>query len=103
MFLSEYGSFFLTLKNLNYYQGNNQGNNQGSDQGNNQNGVDWIERKEQVLTLVQNDPSIKLDDIQELTGLTRRQLTRTIDMLKEEKRLEREGSARSGKWITHQN
>ena len=103
VFLSEYGSFFLTLKNLNYYQGNNQGNNQGNDQGNNQNGVDWIERKEQVLTLVQNDPSIKLDDIQELTGLTRRQLTRTIDMLKEEKRLEREGSARSGKWITHQN
>lgn len=103
VFRSEHGSFFLTLKNLNYYQGNKEGNNQGNDPGNNQIGVDWTERKELVFALIQNNPSIKLDEIQDQLNLTRRQLTRTIDMLKEEKRLEREGSPRSGRWITHPN
>lgn len=102
-FRSEHGSFFLTLKNLNYYQGNKEGNNHGNDPGNNQAGVDWTERKELVFALIQNNPSIKLDEIQDQLNLTRRQLTRTIDMLKDEKRLEREGSPRSGRWITHPN
>lgn len=92
VFLSEHGAFFLTLKNLNYYQGSNQGTNQGSN-------VDWDERKEKVLNLIQSDPAIKTSEIQSTLGLSERQLSRTIKMLKDDGRLSRKGSSRSGNWV----
>ena len=96
VFLSEHGAFFLTLKNLNYYQGSNQGTNPGSNRGRN---VDWEERKEQVLNLIRSDPAIKTTEIQSTLGLSERQLSRTIKMLKDDGRLGREGSSRSGNWV----
>ena len=98
-FRSEYGSFFLTLKNLNYYQGSNQGTNPGSNRGSN---VDWNERKEQVLDLIRRDLTIKTTEIQSTLGLSERQLSRTIKMLKEDGKLGREGSSRSGNWIIYE-
>ena len=93
-FRSEHGAFFLTLKNLNYYQGSNQGTIQGSK-------VDWKERKELVTNLIRQDPTIKTIDIQKQLALTERQLSRTLKLLKDDGSLEREGSSRSGRWIVH--
>ena len=97
-FLSEHGAFFLTLKNLNYYQGSNKGTNQGTNQGSK---VDWEERKELVINLIRKDSTIKTTDIQKHLALTERQLSRTLKMLKDDGRLDREGSSRSGRWIVH--
>lgn len=101
VFKSEYGSFFLTLKNLNYYQGSNQGSNQGSKQGSNQERIDWENRKNAVLALIRTDDRISTRTIQETLGLTERQLSRTIKQLKDEGRLNREGSSRNGHWKTN--
>lgn len=97
VFKSEYGSFFLTLKNLNYYQGSNQGSKQGS----NQERIDWENRKNAVLALIRTDDRISTRTIQETLGLTERQLSRTIKQLKDEGRLNREGSSRNGHWKTN--
>ena len=85
-FRSEHGAFFLTLKNLNYFQGSK---------------VDWEERKELVINLIRQDPTIKTIDIQKQLALTERQLSRTLKLLKDDGSLEREGSSRSGRWIVH--
>ena len=98
VFMSEYDAFFLTLKNMNYYRGTDQGSNQGTNQGSN-NSVDWDQRKQSVLDLIRTNNRISIGEIQEKLGLTERQLSRTIKMLKEDGVLEREGSARTGYWV----
>ena len=90
VFMSEYDAFFLTLKNMNYYQGTNQGTN---------NSIDWNQRKTLIVELIKENDKISMSEIQEKLGLSERQISRTIKMLKEDGILERGGSSRTGYWI----
>ena len=101
VFSSEQDAFFLTLKNLNHYLGNDQGNNPGNDQGND-NGVDWEKRKLAVISVVRMNSQISLQEMQDTLHMTKRQLTRTLDMLKTDGTLGREGNTRNGHWVINE-
>ena len=75
---------------MNYYQGTNQGTN---------NSIDWNQRKTLIVELIKENDKISMSEIQEKLGLSERQISRTIKMLKEDGILERGGSSRTGYWI----
>ena len=80
-----------------YHQDHHQGGNSGG-----KNGVDWDERKDNVLRLIMDDPTISTNKISEILNLSRRQVERTLDVLKSSGRIHREGSSRSGRWNVSQ-
>jgi len=77
-----------------YHQDHHQGGNSGGETG-----VDWQKRSDSILKLIQDNPSISTAKLSEDLNLSRRQVERTLDMMKESGRIHREGSARNGKWI----
>ena len=71
-----------------------QGGNAGGETG-----VDWKERSDGILRLLQEDPYISTAKISENLNLSRRQVERALNKMKDAGRIHREGSARNGKWI----
>ncbi|MBQ4017535.1 MAG: helix-turn-helix domain-containing protein, partial [Oscillospiraceae bacterium] len=59
----------------------------------------WDHRKSAIVDLLIEEPKLSIDAISSRLNLTRRQVERSINMLKEEQRLFRDGSARSGHWV----
>lgn len=84
-------------QNHNQHQDQHLGSNSGADS--ETDGVDWEERKQMIVSVLKDDPSISRGKISKKTGLTVRQVERALDLLKEEKRIKREGPAHGGKWI----
>ena len=56
-------------------------------------------RKQVVIELIRGNPRISITTMSRKTGLTRRQIEKTIIYLKEEGTLHREGSAKGGRWV----
>ena len=77
-----------------HHQDHHQGGNAGGETG-----VDWKERSDGILRLLQEDPYISTAKISENLNLSRRQVERALDKMKDAGRIHREGSARNGKWI----
>lgn len=84
----------LTDQHRDYHPGGDKGGETGGDQG-----VDWIVRKEKVLAEIRKEPAISTTRMADHLHLSRRQVEKTLDQLKNEGRLYREGSARSGHWV----
>ena len=79
-----------------YHQDHHQGGKDGGEKG-----VDWQSRSESILSLIRDNPSISTAKLSENLNLSRRQVERALDLLKETGRIHREGSARNGKWIVN--
>lgn len=61
--------------------------------------TDWENRKADVLALIKDNPHIATSTIAASLGLSRRQVERTLGLLKTDQVLFRQGSARSGQWV----
>ena len=85
--------------NQDQHQNQHQGANTGADD--ETTGVDWEIRKNAIIELVRNDTSISRKKIAKETGYTARQVERSLDLLKQEGRIVREGPAHGGKWIIY--
>lgn len=79
---------------LNHHPGDKVGDNPGDDTTSL-----WDHRKSAIVDLLIEEPKLSIDAISSRLNLTRRQVERSINMLKEEQRLFRDGSARSGHWV----
>lgn len=62
-------------------------------------GHDVNARAEAALRIIYENPCVKLTDIASSLGITLKQVRLAIDLLKSTNRIQREGSARNGKWI----
>lgn len=67
--------------------------------GDNSNTVDWEARKQLILKTIEKDTHISIVKIASATGLSKRQVEKTIDSLKTDGELARSGSAYTGQWI----
>lgn len=56
-------------------------------------------RREKILALLKNNPSVKIGEVCELLGIPRTTAERDLNALRNEGKLRREGSSRKGKWI----
>lgn len=56
-------------------------------------------RANEIEELLRGNPQISIVKLAEQTGFTKRQIERSLEYLKHEGRLKREGSARNGNWI----
>jgi ATP-dependent DNA helicase RecG len=57
-----------------------------------------VNTDEKILNFLQNNPTGTIKQIAETLGLTTRAIEKRIAHLKNEKRLQRSGSARKGEW-----
>lgn len=92
-FVSEHGSFLLTLKNLNYCLAEN------GEEKEKKKGEEMAERMEQVLLLISDEPECTLHDISSRLNISKKQAETVIKKLKDTNRIHRDGSDRNGKWI----
>ena len=60
-------------------------------------GVDWADRKERIIALIREKPAISTNDMAHTMNLTKRQIERALDALKQEGRIRREGFAHGGR------
>ena len=56
-------------------------------------------RKQFVLEIIKRNPKISIVGLAQETGLTKRQIERTIDTLKTDGKLRRDGPAKGGTWV----
>lgn len=77
----------------NHHQDHHQGGNSGGDKG-----VDWADRKERIITMIRENPAILTKDMARAMNLTKRQIERTLDALKQEGRISHEGFSHGGYW-----
>ena len=100
-FRSEHGSFFLTLKNLNYYQNSITTINGGINGGINgeiNGGINLSETDNQILAAIIKNPRITRSDLAGNLGFGTSTVDRTIKKLKDMDILTRIGSNKSGYW-----
>ena len=83
-------------QHLNQHQDQHQGSNPGV---NDEIGLDWEKRKKAVIELIRKDPTISRSKLAKGIGGTPRQVERTLDLLKSDRKIVREGPAHGGKWI----
>lgn len=74
------------------------GTEKGTDQRTKKN-VEIEERIEKVLQLIRDNPSISQAQIADRLGISLKQAKNATELLKQNNRIHREGSARNGKWI----
>ena len=79
-----------------HHPGGKAGGNRG---GNRDDTTDWEKRKRDVLDLIKQDSYISTSKIASSLSLSRRQVERTLELLKKDQILFRQGTARSGQWI----
>ena len=104
-FLSEHGAFFLTLKNLNYYQGNKAGNNptnhgeiNGGINGEINGGINLFGTERKIVAAIRKNPDITRTDLSSALSIGTSTIDRTIRKLKNSGILERIGSNKTGYW-----
>ena len=56
-------------------------------------------REEVVIDMIRNNPQVSMAAISRETGLTKRQVEKTLNTLKANSRIRREGPDKGGKWI----
>ena len=88
----------LVEKFHDYHLNHHPGDKVGDNPGDNTTSL-WDHRKSAIADLLIEEPKLSIDAISSRLNLTRRQVERSINMLKEEQRLFRDGSARSGHWV----
>ena len=74
------------------------GTEKGTDQRTKKN-VEIEERIEKVLQLIRDNPSISQAQIADRLGISLKQAKNATELLTQNNRIHREGSARNGKWI----
>ena len=103
LFRSQHGSFFLTLKNLNYglNEGEESGKESGKKTGKENRGRILLceEVMTKILMLLKANPNMTIAMVAEATGLSGKQAERSMDKLKKAGFLIREGSTKAGRWI----
>ncbi|MBN3534796.1 RNA-binding domain-containing protein [Mycoplasma procyoni] len=67
------------------------------------NGYNVSVRENSIEYLMRNNPEIKITEIQEITGLSRRTISRKIKILREEGKLLAKGSKKNIRWIIKEN
>ena len=90
----------LIEKVSDHHQDHHQGDKEGDDLGANHS-IEWDARKAAIIDLLTQNPELSIDRLSEALYLTRRQTERSINYLKEEGRISREGSTRSGRWVVN--
>ncbi len=100
VFKSEYGSFFLTLKNLNYYQGSNSTRNGGNGgiNGEINDGINLSETERKIVSAIRQNPNITRTDLASYLKFGTSTIDRAIRKLKEAGVLTRIGSNKTGYW-----
>lgn len=104
VFQSENNAFYLTLWNMNYHldeegdELHHRGDEKGDEKGD-ESKVDIGIRADKIEELLRGNPQISIVKLVEQTGFTKRQIERSLEYLKHEGRVKREGSARGGNWI----
>ena len=61
--------------------------------------LDWDLRKAEIIEIISKDGRESISSMTEKTDMTRRQVERTLQMLKDEGKLTHEGHAKGGKWV----
>jgi len=107
-FHSTHSSFKVVLKNVNYTADKTTQENDGIEFGvkfGDGFGVKFGEKlnatQEKILALMSNDASINAQQISENIGITKRAVEKNISTLKKMGVVEREGSAKGGRWIVN--
>ena len=101
IFKSEYGSFFLTLKNLNYYQGTNptsHGEINGGINGEINGGINLSETEIKIVASIRENPTITRTEMASALSIGTSTIDRSIRKLKENGILKRIGSNKTGSW-----
>lgn len=109
VFKSEYGSFFLTLKNLNFNskidtrdENRDEIRDENQDKKEIKTKADEMnERAGLVLQLIRDDPSITIIEMANKLEISRQKVERAVARLQEQNVVSREGSSRNGCWIIH--
>lgn len=91
----------LPLIEKDHHTDQHPGGNLGGDSGDESSSVDWEARKAGVIKLLKENPSISTVGIVSALGLTRRQVEKTLNALKNEGKISREGPAHGGRWDVH--
>ena len=87
-FLSQYDVFFLTLKNLNYAQGNVKGNEKGNETNKIKGaGKNVSERADMIAGYLKSHPQATIVTMSEEFGLTRKQIVSALELLKNQNRV----------------
>lgn len=101
IFKSEYGSFFLTLKNLNYYQDTNptsHGEINGGINGEINGGINLSETEIKIVASIRENPTITRTEMASALSIGTSTIDRSIRKLKENGILKRIGSNKTGSW-----
>ena len=100
IFQSEYGSFFLTLKNLNYPLGDKDQSlfEKGTKKGIKKR-TEVEERIEKVFEAIKANPAITQASLASQLGISLKQVKNATEELKNNGRIRREGTNRKGNWI----
>jgi ATP-dependent DNA helicase RecG len=107
-FFSTLSSFTVRLKNVNYAGGvysadgvgNGVGNHIGNHIGNHVgNGVGLNETRQKIIELMLTNPDIKLREIADAIGITKRRVESNISELKKAGVADRDGTKRNSRWI----
>ena len=102
-FKSEYGSFFLTLKNLNFNSEINTRDDFRDDfQDKNETKTKDDEMQSRamlVLELIRKNPNATIKGMAKDLDISRQKVERAITRLQEQNIISREGSSRRGRWI----
>lgn len=102
-FRSEHGSFFLTLKNLNFnsnFVTRDENRDEIRDKTKVMTKTDEMEsRAKLVLELIRKDPTITIIEMAKELDISRQKVERAITRLQDQNAISREGSSRNGKWI----
>ena len=94
-FVSEYGGFFLTLKNLSHRLSENE-KIKGEDKPKKREDV-IRERMELVFEAISENPDITIKELSTLLNISKKQVETAINKLKDAKRIHRDGSDHDGK------
>lgn len=103
VFNSQYDSFFLTLKNLNY---NSKITNRVENRVENRvvkKSDEMVQRYKDIKEIIKDNPNVRKREIAEMLNLSRQKVDRAIAHLQEQGELTREGSDKNGTWILIDN
>ena len=98
-FRSTESAFFTVLKNLNY-EGISVGQNVGESVGQNVGQkISPKQRRENIIELIKEDPTITAKNISDIFSLNQRTIERDLAKLTEDGYIKYEGSSKDGKWV----
>lgn len=103
VYYSDNSTFRITLYNLNYNVpiDENDGINDGlsSVKSSVKGGKELNKSQKKILEMLKENPNLKLEDLAEPVGISKRAIEKNVKVLREKEYLEREGGRKEGIWI----